>query len=147
MRAAVKRAMYQFPYAMVALIPVTAQIPAAVVNPLMKCPSLLMTLKVIANHAISPEIKLKPNVGSNQACTWIACDFSDGEEVETTFSIHFDNARIANEFKTKFEACQADMAELLVGQDQADEDGTVEEAAEALGGLAVEGNDTSEADE
>ena len=104
------------------------------------------TMKVIANHSLDPLIKLEPNVGSDRSWVWTACDFADGELVETVFAMKFPDSEIANEFKTKFMECQAEMEKLLAGEDKADEDGAAEEAAEALSCLAT-GGDDAKADE
>ena len=104
------------------------------------------TMKVIANHALDPRIKLEPNVGSDRSWVWSAYDFADGELVETVFAMKFPDSEIANEFKTKFTECQAEMEKLLAGEDKADEDGAAEEAAEALSRLAT-GGDDAKADE
>lgn len=95
------------------------------------------TLKVIANHAIDPRIKLEPNAGSDRSWVWSAFDFSDGELVETVFALRFADSEIANNFKEKFTNAQDEMDSLLKGEDKPDEDGgaAADEAAEALSKL------------
>jgi Ran-binding protein 1 len=97
------------------------------------------TMKVIANHAIDPRIKLEPNVGSDRSWVWSAFDFAEGELVETVFALRFGDSDIANEFKEKFEQCQKDMAILLAGEDNPGTDGgkAGDEAAELLAGLST----------
>ena len=95
------------------------------------------TMKVIANHAIDPRIKLEPNVGSDRSWVWSAFDFADGELVETVFALRFADSEIAGDFKTKFTDCQSEMEKLLAGEDKPDADGTADEAAEALAGLST----------
>mmetsp|Transcript_24133 Transcript_24133/g.43473 ORF Transcript_24133/g.43473 Transcript_24133/m.43473 type:complete len:204 (+) Transcript_24133:234-845(+) len=96
------------------------------------------TMKVIANHALDPRIKLEPNAGSDRSWVWSCFDFADGELEEKVFALRFANSEVADEFKTKFEEHQKEMEKLLAGKDKADEDGAAEEAAEALSGLKTE---------
>lgn len=95
------------------------------------------TLKVIANHAIDPRIKLEPNAGSDRSWVWSAFDFSEGELVETVFALRFADSEIANNFKEKFTKAQDEMESLLKGEDKPGEDGgaAADEAAEALSKL------------
>lgn len=95
------------------------------------------TMKVIANHAVDPRIKLEPNAGSDRSWVWSAFDFSDGELEETVFALRFADSEIANDFKTKFLECQKEMEAILAGEDKPGEDGGAgaDEAAEALSGL------------
>jgi len=94
-------------------------------------------MKVIANHAVDPHIKLEPNTGSDRSWVWSAFDFSDGELEETVFALRFADSEIANDFKTKFLECQKEMEAILAGEDKPGEDGGAgaDEAAEALSGL------------
>lgn len=102
------------------------------------------TMKVIANHAMDPRIQLEPNVGSDRSWVWSAYDFAQGELEETVFAMRFADSDVANEFKEKFMACQKEMEALLAGEDKPDEDGTAEEAAEALSALKTGDNDEGE---
>ena len=97
------------------------------------------TMKVIANHALDPRIKLEPNVGSDRSWVWSAFDFADGELTETVFALRFADSDIANEFKTKFTEGQAEMEALLAGEDKPGEDGgaAANEAADALASLST----------
>jgi Ran-binding protein 1 len=100
------------------------------------------TMKVIANHAIDPRIKLETNAGSDRSWVWSAFDFAEGELVETVFALRFADSDIANEFKTAFESAQKEMESLLAGEDKGDSEG-VDEAADALAGLATGGEDAA----
>ncbi|EDO18074.1 hypothetical protein Kpol_1045p61 [Vanderwaltozyma polyspora DSM 70294] len=62
------------------------------------------TLKVCANHIISPDYELKPNVGSDRS--WVyACtaDVAEGGPEAFTFAIRFGNKENADKFKEEFE--------------------------------------------
>jgi len=95
------------------------------------------TMKVIANHAIDPRIKLEPNAGSDRSWVWSAFDFAEGELVETVFALRFGDTEIANAFKEEFEKAQKEMESLLAGEDKPGEDGgaAADEAADALASL------------
>jgi Ran-binding protein 1 len=104
------------------------------------------TMKVIANHAVDPRIKLEPNVSSDRSWVWSAFDFAEGELKETVFAMRFANTDIAQEFKEAFEKAQAEMEALLAGSDKPGEDGgaAADEAAEALAGLTTKDEATEE---
>lgn len=104
------------------------------------------TMKVIANHAVDPRIKLEPNVSSDRSWVWSAFDFAEGELKETVFAMRFANTDIAQEFKDAFEKAQVEMEALLAGSDKPDEDGgaAADEAAEALAGLTTKDEATEE---
>jgi Ran-binding protein 1 len=97
------------------------------------------TMKVIANHAIDPRIKLEPNVGSDRSWVWSAFDYAEGSLEETVFALRFADSEIAQDFKKKFTECQEEMEKLLAGEDKPDEDGgkAADEVAEALAGLST----------
>ena len=62
------------------------------------------TLKVCANHYLTKDMKLSPNIGSDRSWVWaVAADISDGEPNAETLAIRFANAENANAFKEKFE--------------------------------------------
>lgn len=62
------------------------------------------TLKIRANHFITPTMELTPNVGSDRSWVWqCPADFAEGELTEETFAIRFKNSEIAAGFKAKFE--------------------------------------------
>ncbi|KAF3902744.1 hypothetical protein AA313_de0203197 [Arthrobotrys entomopaga] len=61
------------------------------------------TLKVCANHYITPEMKLTPNVGSDRSWVWnVGADVSEGEPEAQTLAIRFANSDNANLFKEAF---------------------------------------------
>ncbi|EDP45231.1 hypothetical protein MGL_0220 [Malassezia globosa CBS 7966] len=65
------------------------------------------TLKVCANHFLSPEIKLQPNVGSDRSWVYnVTADVSDGEPAAETLAIRFANSENADLFKKEFESAQ-----------------------------------------
>lgn len=65
------------------------------------------TLKVCANHMVTHEITLRPNVGSDRSWVYsVLADVSDGEAKPELFAIRFGNPENANLFKSKFEECQ-----------------------------------------
>ncbi|KAL4075780.1 ran/spi1 binding protein [Scleroderma citrinum] len=66
------------------------------------------TLKVCANHMISAEMRLQPNIGSDRSWVWkVAADFSESPPAAETLAIRFANSENANEFKRKFERAQS----------------------------------------
>jgi Ran-binding protein 1 len=65
------------------------------------------THKICANHVISSEMVLKPNVGSDKSWVYnVASDYSEGVVSAETFAIRFANKDVALEFKSKFEEAQ-----------------------------------------
>jgi len=93
------------------------------------------TLKVCANHIITSDMKLAPNVGSDRSWVWnVAADYAEGEATAETLAIRFGNSENANLFKTAFEEAQTANAKLGSSTE------TEDEAAPAP--LAV--NETSE---
>ncbi|KAH1410511.1 hypothetical protein KXW78_005378 [Aspergillus fumigatus] len=78
------------------------------------------TLKVCANHYVVPDMKLKPNVGSDRSWVWsVAADVSEGEPEAQTLAIRFANSENANLFKEAFEKAQQEN-EKLIGQQNKD---------------------------
>jgi len=76
------------------------------------------TLKVCANHYITAEMKLAPNVGSDRSWVWsAAADIADGDPTAETLAIRFGNSENAQLFKTAFESAQAANASLVSGTD------------------------------
>ncbi|KAH7343324.1 RanBP1 domain-containing protein [Rhizoctonia solani] len=74
------------------------------------------TLKICANHYITTDMKLQPNVGSDRSWVWkVAADISDGEPTAETLAIRFANSDIANEYKAAFETAQETIANLASG--------------------------------
>jgi len=61
------------------------------------------TLKIRANHYITPYMELKPNCGSDRAWVWsVVADFADEEPKQECFAIRFANAENAQLFKETF---------------------------------------------
>lgn len=51
------------------------------------------TLKVCANHYVTADMKLSPNVGSDRSWVWnVAADVSEGEPEAQTLAIRFGNS-------------------------------------------------------
>ncbi|KAK7470924.1 single stranded nucleic acid binding protein [Stygiomarasmius scandens] len=74
------------------------------------------TLKVCANHAITSDMRLQPNIGSDRSWVWkVAADYSESPPTSETLAIRFANAENANEFKVQFEAAQKANAALSGG--------------------------------
>ncbi len=61
--------------------------------------------KICANHYLSIDMELKPNVGSDKSWVYTAQDFSENEAKYEQLAIRFKNSDIANAFKSKFEEC------------------------------------------
>ncbi|KAF9651057.1 hypothetical protein BDM02DRAFT_3184783 [Thelephora ganbajun] len=71
------------------------------------------TLKVCANHLITSDMKLQPNVGSDRSWVWkVAADYSEDPPTSETLAIRFANSDLANDFKKAFEDAQKSNAEL-----------------------------------
>jgi len=83
------------------------------------------TLKLCANHAISADMKLQPNVGSDRSWVWkVVADYAEETPSAETLAIRFANSDNANLFKTKFEEAQTINAGL---SSSAPAEGTTEE--------------------
>lgn len=62
------------------------------------------TLKICANHAITPEMNLRPMKGSEKAFVWFtAADAADEEPVHQTLAARFGSKENADAFKAAFE--------------------------------------------
>ncbi len=96
-------------------------------------------MKVIANHAMDPRIRLEPNAGSDRSWVWSAYDFAEGELKETVFALRFADTEIAQKFKAEFLACQAEMEKVMAGAD-GPPSAEADEAAEALARLSTSDN-------
>jgi len=71
------------------------------------------TFKVCANHAISSDMKLQPNIGSDRSWVWkVAADYSETPPTSETLAIRFANAENASQFKEAFESAQKTNASL-----------------------------------
>jgi len=74
------------------------------------------TLKVCANHYITGDMKLQPNIGSDRSWVWkVAADVSDGAPTAETLAIRFANSDNAGLFKTAFEEAQQQNAKVAAG--------------------------------
>ncbi|XP_036607381.1 ran-specific GTPase-activating protein-like [Trichosurus vulpecula] len=70
------------------------------------------TLKICANHYITPLMALKPSVGSDRAWVWhTQADFADESPKPEVLAIRFLNAENAQKFKEKFEECRTEIEE------------------------------------
>ncbi|KAJ2810093.1 Ran GTPase binding protein Sbp1 [Coemansia furcata] len=65
------------------------------------------TLKVCANHYVTEEMVLSPNVGSDRSWVWnVAADLVDDEVERQLLAIRFANSDNAGQFKEAFEAAR-----------------------------------------
>ncbi|CAI2179221.1 7746_t:CDS:2 [Funneliformis geosporum] len=77
------------------------------------------THKVCANHYITSEMQLSPNVGSDRSWVWnVSADVSDGEAKSETLAIRFSNTENANTFKEKFYEMQELNSEIFKKGDE-----------------------------
>jgi len=73
------------------------------------------TLKVCANHYITSDMRLQPNIGSDRSWVWkVAADVSEGAPQAETLAIRFANSDNANQFKEAFEAGQKTNIEIAI---------------------------------
>lgn len=102
------------------------------------------TLKICANHYITPMMELKPSAGSDRAWVWNThADFADECPKPELLAIRFPNAENAQKFKTKFEECRKE----IEGREKkgSDKNDNAEKVAEKLEALSVkEGSKESE---
>lgn len=88
------------------------------------------TLKVCANHYITPWMELKPNCGSDRAWVWsVPADFADEEPKQELLAIRFANAENAKKFKEKFDDCKTMVADMQDQMKQKDDEKKKEEEA------------------
>jgi len=74
------------------------------------------TLKVCANHYITSDMRLQPNIGSDRSWVWkVAADVSEGTPTAETLAIRFANSDNAGQFKVSFEEAQRTNAERAAG--------------------------------
>ncbi|KAK0453892.1 hypothetical protein ARMSODRAFT_956679 [Armillaria solidipes] len=74
------------------------------------------TLKVCANHAITTDMRLQPNIGSDRSWVWkVAADYAESPPTAETLAIRFANSENAGQFKEKFEEAQKANASLSAG--------------------------------
>jgi len=82
------------------------------------------TLKVCANHFISADMRLQPNIGSDRSWVWrVAADFSETPPTSETLAIRFANPDNAGQFMTAFEKAQKSNIALAGGAPVAATDG------------------------
>ncbi|KAK4057723.1 Ran GTPase binding protein Sbp1 [Microbotryomycetes sp. JL221] len=75
------------------------------------------TLKVCANHYITAEMALSPNVGSDRSWVYnVAADVSEGTPSAETLAIRFANSENANLFKKAFTEAQETNKSVLAGK-------------------------------
>ncbi|KAK6460276.1 RanBP1 domain-containing protein [Scheffersomyces coipomensis] len=62
------------------------------------------TLKICANHLISGDYELKPNIGSDRSWVYnVTADIAEGEPEAQTLAIRFGNKENADKFKEHFD--------------------------------------------
>ncbi|KAF7790841.1 hypothetical protein EIP86_001798 [Pleurotus ostreatoroseus] len=81
------------------------------------------TLKVCANHLISADMKLQPNIGSDRSWVWkVAADYAETPATSETLAIRFANSDNAGQFKEAFEKAQTTNASLMAQKPEAAEE-------------------------
>ncbi|KIJ56653.1 hypothetical protein M422DRAFT_22802 [Sphaerobolus stellatus SS14] len=89
------------------------------------------TLKVCANHLITEDMKLQPNIGSDRSWVYRChADISEGEPSNETLAVRFGNSENANLFKEAFEKAQEANAEIFAKEKET-QDASEEKAEEA----------------
>jgi Ran-binding protein 1 len=79
------------------------------------------THKVCANHILTADMSLAPNVGSDRSWVYnVAADYAEGEERQELLAIRFANSENAQKFKSKFEECQKVNQLVSEGKSEAD---------------------------
>ncbi|XP_072290200.1 ran-specific GTPase-activating protein isoform X2 [Eucyclogobius newberryi] len=72
------------------------------------------TLKICANHNITPAMELKPNAGSDRAWVWnTLADYADESPKAELLAIRFLNSENAQKFKVKFDECKEEVRKSL----------------------------------
>ncbi|XP_042193602.1 ran-specific GTPase-activating protein [Callorhinchus milii] len=96
------------------------------------------TLKICANHYISPSMELRPNVGSDRAWVWNApADFADEEPKPELLAIRFLNKENAQKFKAKFDDCKEKMKGKDLSSPLGENEVSANKVAEQLEELSV----------
>lgn len=73
-----------------------------------------LTLKICANHLITPAMDLKPNTGSNRAWVWnTLADYAKDRPKVELLAIRFINAENAQKFKVTFDECKEQVRKKL----------------------------------
>ncbi|KAJ7228922.1 RanBP1 domain-containing protein, partial [Mycena pura] len=76
------------------------------------------TLKVCANHVITLDMRLQPNIGSDRSWVWkVTADYSESPPTAETLAIRFANSDNASQFKAAFEDGQKKNATLTASAD------------------------------
>lgn len=91
------------------------------------------TLKIRANHYITPYMELKPNCGSDRAFVWsVVADFADEEPKQELFAARFANAENARLFRESFDEARgiATVAEVKAREEAEKEEEEERKAAE-----------------
>ncbi|KAJ3106282.1 Ran GTPase-binding protein yrb1 [Phlyctochytrium planicorne] len=94
------------------------------------------THKICANHYITQEMTLSPNVGSDRSWVYsVASDFSEGESRAELLAARFANSENADKFKEKFLEAQKvnreiEASEGKVHEPKADAEGDADEEEE-----------------
>jgi len=89
------------------------------------------TLKICANHAITPEMTLRPMVGSEKAFVWFtAADAADEEPVHQTLAARFGSKENADAFKAAFEDAVSKSQHASDDEDEEEKENAAEKKAE-----------------
>jgi len=96
------------------------------------------TLKICANHLVSPYVELSANVGSDRAWVFTAKDFADETLESKMFCLRFANSENAQKFFDAVEAAKKANAEIMgveyqpspKDDDSSDDDDDADESAE-----------------
>ncbi|KAK3922409.1 Ran-specific GTPase-activating protein [Frankliniella fusca] len=110
------------------------------------------TLKICANHYVTPWMELTPNCGSDRAWVWSCkADYADETPRPELLAIRFANAEFAQRWKEKFEEAKALVKEHVYKDQSEEEDVSDEEDADASAtekkDAEAEKKDTSEVTE
>jgi len=102
------------------------------------------TLKVCANHVISSDMRLQPNIGSDRSWVWkVAADYSESPPTAETLAIRFANSDNAAQFKTAFEDGQKKNASLAATSDTSAAPAAEGKPADATTVAPAEGESTA----
>ncbi|KAM5192628.1 ran-specific GTPase-activating protein [Mantella aurantiaca] len=104
------------------------------------------TLKICANHYITPAMELKPNAGSDRAWVWNTySDYADEAPKPELLAIRFLNAENAQKFKAKFDECKNEVKDKQT-KDSTKNDST-DKVAEKLEELSVKEDNVKDQEE
>ncbi|XP_018413120.1 PREDICTED: ran-specific GTPase-activating protein [Nanorana parkeri] len=91
------------------------------------------TLKICANHYVTPAMELKPNAGSDRAWVWNTyADYADEAPKPELLAIRFLNAENAQKFKAKFDDCKSEVKDKPADPTKNDSTDAVAEKLEEL---------------